>query len=326
MAKKNKVIDAALAALEKRFGGPVVQKMSDTNNSVRTFPTGREKLTGKLGGYAIGKIIEIFGEEATGKTGIALDAIKVIQDQGGNVALIDAEHALNTKYCEEIGVNIEDLYISQPECGEEAFETMKALIGTGEFSLIVIDSVAAMIPRAELEGESGESKMGLHARIMSQGLKMVKGIASENDCTLIFINQLRDSFAMYGAKKKPTGGNALKFYASQRMEIKNRGQIKDGSGQDAQTIGFKQEIRIIKNKVAPPFQIVSDDIVYGKGIDELTGLIEACVFEGVLIKAGAFFKYDGTTIAQGMKKLRGMLEDNPELVETLQGALKKVRG
>src|SRR5690606_28914322 len=158
MAKKNKAIESALAALEKRFGGPVVQKMSDTNNSIRTFPTGREKLNSKLGGYPEGKIVEIFGEEATGKTGLALDAIKVVQSRGGNVALIDAEHALNTKYCEEIGVNVEDLYISQPECGEEAFETMKALIGTGEFSLIVIDSVAALIPRAELEGESGESK------------------------------------------------------------------------------------------------------------------------------------------------------------------------
>lgn len=324
MAKKNKAIDNALAALEKRFGEPVVQKMSDSKNSVRTTKTGRAKLDAKLGGYAVGKIIEIFGEEATGKTGLALDAIKVEQDKGNNVALIDAEHALNTKYCEEIGVDIESLYISQPDCAEQAFETMKVLINTGEFSLIVIDSVAAMIPRAELEGESGESKMALHARIMSQGLKMVKGIASTNDCTLIFLNQMRDTLAMYGAAKKPTGGNALKFYASQRLEVKNRGRIKDGSSQDASIIGFKQEIRIIKNKVAPPFQIVQDDILYGKGIDELNGLIEACVFEGVLEKAGAYFKYDGTSIAQGMKKLRETLEENPDLVDTLKKDLEKL--
>lgn len=316
MSKKS--IQAALDKLEARFGTPVVQKMSETNTSIKTFPCGRAPLDSKLGGgFAIGKIIEIYGEEATGKTGIALEAVKEVQAAGGTVGYIDTEHALNTEYCEQIGVNIDDLYLSQPDFGEQAFEAIKAMIQTGEFNLIVVDSVAAMIPKAELEGESGEAKMGLHARIMSQGLKMITAPAADAECTIIFINQLRATIAMYGPAKKPTGGNALKFYASQRLEVKNKGKVTQGQ----EVIGFKQLVRIVKNKVAAPFKEVETDIVYGKGADELGGLIEALKFEEILIQKGAWYAYDGTNIAKGMKNLRTMLEDNPELLEELRSKL-----
>jgi recombination protein RecA len=322
MSKKNKAIAGALAALEKRYGEPVVQKMSNSNNNIKTFSSGRPQLDSILGGgFAVGKPVEIYAEEACGKTGLALNAIKTVQQNGGIAAIVDTEHALNTAYCEEIGVDVEALYISQPDTAEQAFEVIRSLISTGEVDLIVIDSVAAMIPRAELEGESGQANMALLARIMSQGMKMVTGIAATAECTLIFLNQLRDTLAMYGTPKKPAGGNALKFYAAQRLEIKNRGQIKDGSGQDAKVIGFKQQIKVTKNKVAPPFKVIQEDIIYGKGVDEITGIIEACVFEGILEKKGAFFKYNDSTIAQGMAKLRALLESDPDLVEELKAEL-----
>ena len=244
-----------------------------------------------------------------------------MQDRGGVCAIIDAEHALNTEYCEEIGVDVDSLYISQPTYGEQAFEAIRALVGTGEIDLIVIDSVAAMIPKAELEGESGEAKIALQARMMSQGMKLITGPASDAKCTIMFINQLRKTIAMYGPTETTAGGKALKFYATQRLEIKNRGMIKEGDD----VIGFKQQIKMVKNKVAAPFQVIQEDIIYGKGIDKTQGFVEALVFEEILEKSGSWFKYNGTNIAQGLKKLRLLFDENPDLVLELSELLEAAR-
>lgn len=315
----SRAITEAIKKLEKRFGEPVVMKMSDANSGIQTTPTGRPKLDIALGGgLGIGKIIEFYAESGCGKTGLALECVKEVQKVGGVAAIIDAEHALNTGYCKDIGVNVDDLYISQPSYGEQAFEAIRALINTGEVDIIVVDSVAAMVPKAELEGESGEAKIALQARMMSQGMKLISGIAASADCTIVFINQLRKTISMYGPSETTTGGKALKFYATQRLEIKNRGMLKEGED----IIGFKQQIKIVKNKVAPPFKVVMEDIVYGKGIDELSGLVEACVFEGVLEKKGAWYAYQGSNMAQGIKKLRVLLEENAEFIQQLRDDLK----
>lgn len=318
----SKAIKSALAALEKRFGEPVIMKMNDANTGIDTFSSGRPSLDSKLGGgYGLGKIIEIFAESGCGKTGLALEAIKSMQDRGGTCAIIDAEHALNTEYCEDIGVDVDALYISQPTYGEQGFEAIRALVGTGEIDLIVVDSVAAMIPKAELEGESGEAKIALQARMMSQGMKLITGPASDSKCTIIFINQIRKTIAMYGPSETTTGGKALKFYATQRLEIKNRGQVKEGDD----VIGFKQQIKIVKNKVAAPFQVYAEDIIYGKGVDNTKGFIEALVFEGILEKKASWYKYNGSNIANGAKALRLLFEEEPSLREELETSLADIR-
>lgn len=321
MAKESKGIKSALAALQKRFGEPVVMKMSDKGDAP-TNSSGRDDLDIALGGgYGEGKIIEIYAESGSGKTGLALEAAKVIQDDGGKVAFIDMEHALNTEYCEQVGVNIDDLYIAQPAYGEMAFETIRALINSGEIDLIIVDSVASMVPKAELEGESGQAFIALQARMMSQGMKLITGPANTVGCTVIFINQLRKTIVMYGPTETTSGGKALKFYATQRLEIKNRGKIKEGD----EVIGFKQEINIVKNKIAPPFKKVSYELIYGKGVDRDAGFVDALVFEGIIEKAGAYYRYKGTNIAQGIKKLRLAFEDNPDLVDELRAALEEKR-
>ena len=318
----SKGIKNALAALEKRFGEPVVMKMNDANTGIDTFSSGRPSLDTKLGGgYGIGKIVEIYAESGCGKTGLALEAIKSMQDRNGVCAIIDAEHALNTEYCEQIGVDVDALYISQPSYGEQAFEAIRALVGTGEVDLIVVDSVAAMIPKAELEGESGEAKIAVQARMMSQGMKLITGASSDNKCTIIFINQLRKTIAMYGPSETTAGGKALKFYATQRLEIKNRGMIKQGDD----VIGFKQQIKVVKNKVAAPFQVYQDDIIYGKGVDSTQSLVEALVTEGILEKKGSWFRYNGVNIANGMKALRNLFEETPLLYQELEESLKDKR-
>lgn len=316
----SKGIRGAMAALEKRFGEKVVMKMSDAKVEVETFSSGRGDLDVALGGgYGVGKIIELYAESGCGKTGLALEAIASVQKSGGVCAIIDSEHALNTEYCTDIGVVIDDLYISQPSYGEQAIETIRALIETGEVALIVVDSVAAMIPRAEMEGESGEVKMGLQARMMSQGMKLMSGPASDSGTTIIFINQLRSTISMYGPAQTTTGGKALKFYASQRLEIKNKGQLKEGDD----VIGFKQYIKVVKNKISPPFKVVENDIVYGVGVDKFSGMVELLVFEGIITKKGAFYSFEDTRLAQGIKKLRIAFDENPDMVEKLEDLLAK---
>lgn len=320
-SQKNKdaAIAAAQAALQKRFGGePVLIKMSESNATYECRSTGRNDLDTKSGGgFPNGKIIEVYGEEATGKTGFVLDHVKVVQDLGGVVGYIDSEHALDTGYCQQIGVNIDDLLFSQPTTAEEAFATIRTLINTRVVDLIVVDSVSALVPLTILEGETGEAKMAALGRIMSQGLTQIIGIASDIGCTVVFINQLRDKINSYGGGKVPSGGNALKFYSSQRYEVKKVGQIKEGE----EVVGFKQEIKIVKNKVVPPFKTAAFNITYGIGADNFQGFVDALVYEGIFVKKGAWFAYDGTNIAQGVKKLRDVLADNPELKEVLEEAL-----
>lgn len=317
--KSQKAIKAMMAKLEKRYDEKVVMKMTDSNSGVETFSSGRVDLDVAMGGgYAVGKLIEIFSESGFGKTGLALEAAASIQKLGGYVAIIDAEHALNLEYCRDLGVNVDELYISQPSHGEQAIEVIRALIESAQFDLIIVDSVAALTPKAILEGEAGEKKMAVLARLMSQGIAMIKGPAAEVGCTVIFINQLRSTLAMYGPSISTTGGKTLPFFASQRLEIKKKGWIKEGE----EIIGFKQRITLIKNKVIPPFKWIENDIIYGKGVDNLVGLIEACIFEGILIKKGAYYFYNKTNIAQGIKKLRETFEDNPDLVTELEEKLK----
>ena len=324
MAKKNKAaVSNAIKALEKRFGESVVRKMSDSPIDAKTISSGRPELDDALGGgYGVGKIIEIYAESGCGKTGLCLEAVAEVQSSGGSVAIIDAEHALNTEYCEQIGVKIDDLYISQPTFGEQAIEAIRALIETGGIDLIIVDSVAALTPRSTLEGESGQAQMAVQARMMSQAMKLITGPASENDCTVIFINQLRKTLAMYGPSETTTGGKALKFFASQRLEIKSRGRLKVGED----VVGFKQEINIVKNKIGSPFKKVSYEIVYGKGIDKVNGLIEWCVKNEVLTKSGAWYKYNGENIAQGKAKLLNLLDETPELLKELEQEYEDKKG
>lgn len=315
MAKKNlKAINSALSALEKRYGESVVKKMSDSPANVKTISSGRPELDEALGGgFGVGKIIEIYAESGCGKTGLCLEVAAQVQKDGGVVAIIDAEHALNTEYCEQIGINVNDLYISQPTFGEQAIEAIRALIETGQVDLIIVDSVAALTPRSTLEGESGQAQMAVQARMMSQAMKLITGPASEHECTVIFINQLRATMAMYGPSQTTTGGKALKFFASQRLEIKNKGKIKVGDD----VVGFKQLIDIVKNKIGSPFKKVQYDIVYGKGIDRVNGLIEGCLNKKILERAGSWYAYNGENIANGMKKLLVLLDENPDLLEEL---------
>jgi recombination protein RecA len=294
--------------------------MGDAPNDARTISSGRPELDAALGGgYGVGKIVEIFAESGCGKTGLCLEAAAEVQKNGGIVAVIDAEHALNTEYCEQIGINVEDLYISQPTYGEQAIEAIRALVETKQIDLIIVDSVAALTPRSTLEGESGQAQMAVQARMMSQAMKLITGPASDNDCTIIFINQLRATMAMYGPSQTTTGGKALKFFASQRLEIKNKGKLKVGE----EVVGFKQQIDVVKNKIGSPFKKVNYEIVYGKGIDKVNGLIEGCVFEGILERSGAWYKFEGKNIAQGMKKLLVLLEDNQEFLEELERLYKE---
>jgi recombination protein RecA len=318
--KVSATMKSIMKKLEKRYDEPVIQLMGETNNNSKCISSGRPDLDAELGGgWGVGKIIEIISEQACGKTGLALEAVAEVQKNGGLVAYIDSEHALNNEYCEQIGVDIDDLIYAAPTYGEQGIEAIRALIGSGEVDLIIVDSVTNLIPKAELEGESGEAKMALQARMMSQGLKMITGSASEAGTTIIFINQWRSSIGMYGPSKVPTGGNSLKFYASQRVEIKNKGQITDNSG----VIGFKQEIRIIKNKIGTPFRVVNYDMVYGKGIDELISLMEGAIESDTIRREGQTYFFKDTKLSVGKPKLKVLLEDNPELVEEIKLAMKE---
>lgn len=320
MSKIKKSIQSAMNALEKRFGEPVVIRMGDSaNTNIKTFSSGRADLDTALGGgYGVGKIIEIYAESGAGKTGLALEAAKVVQDNGGIIAIIDAEHALNTEYCELIGLNVDDLFISQPSFGEQVIETMRSLIQTGDVDLIIVDSVAAMVPRAELEGESGEAKIALQARLMSQGMKLITAPASDNNCTIIFINQLRSTIAQYGPSSTTSGGRALRFYATQRLEVKNKGRLTDKD----EVIGFKQHIKIVKNKIGPPFKEIENNIIYGKGVDEILGLMESLVFEEVIIKKGNTYTYKDAKLGIGKSKLLACLNENPDMVDDMKEELK----
>jgi recombination protein RecA len=275
-----------------------------------------------VGGYPKGRVIEIYGPESSGKTTLTLHAIAECQKKGGIAAFIDAEHAFDRFYAEKLGVDIENLIISQPDHGEQALEIADNLIRSGAIDMVVIDSVAALTPKSEIEGEMGDSKMGLHARLMSQALRKLTGSISKTNCTVMFINQLREKIGiMFGNPETTTGGNALKFYASIRLDIRRSTQIKNSDGV---VMGNKTRVKIVKNKVAPPFKLAEFDIMYGEGISKVGEIIDHAVEAEIINKSGSWFSYEGTKLGQGRDSVKNLLKDNPELMETLETKLKEL--
>ena len=320
---KLKALKLTLDKLDKTYGKGTVMKMGDTAvENMEVIPTGSLGMDVALGvgGYPRGRVVEIYGPESSGKTTLTLHAIAEAQKNGGIAAFIDAEHAFDRYYAENLGVDIENLIISQPDNGEQALEITDNLIRSGAIDIIVIDSVAALTPKSEIEGEMGDSKMGLHARLMSQALRKLTGSISKTKCTVIFINQLREKIGvMFGNPETTTGGNALKFYASVRVDIRRSTQIKNTNGD---VLGNKTRVKIVKNKVAPPFKMVEFDIVYGKGISKVGEIIDLGVDFEIIKKSGSWFSYDETKLGQGREAVKTLLLDNPELMDELEQKIK----
>jgi len=319
---KLKALQLTLDKLDKTYGKGTVMKMGDQAvEEVETIPSGSLGLDLALGvnGYPKGRIIEIFGPESSGKTTLTLHAIAEAQKSGGIAAFIDAEHAFDRNYAEKLGVDIENLIISQPDNGEQALEIAENLIRSGAIDIVVIDSVAALTPKSEIEGEMGESKVGLHARLMSQALRKLTGTISKTNCTVFFINQLREKIGiMFGNPETTTGGNALKFYASVRLDIRRSSQIKDGDN----VIGNRTKVKVVKNKVAPPFKTAEFDIMYGEGVSKTGEILDLAVEFEIIRKSGSWFSYGDTKIGQGRDAVKLMLRDNPELAEEVEEKIK----
>lgn len=320
---KLKALQLTLDKLDKTYGKGTVMKMGDSPVvDVEVIPTGSLGLDIALGvgGYPRGRVIEIYGPESSGKTTLTLHAIAEAQKKGGIAAFIDAEHAFDRGYAEKLGIDIENLIISQPDNGEQALEIADNLIRSGAIDIVVIDSVAALTPKSEIEGEMGDSKMGLHARLMSQALRKLTGSISKTKCTVIFINQLREKIGvMFGNPETTTGGNALKFYASVRLDIRRSTQIKDT---DSNATGNKTRVKVVKNKVAPPFKMAEFDIMYGTGISKVGEIIDLGVDFEIIRKAGSWFSYDETKLGQGRDAVKNLLLDNPELMDELEKKIK----
>ncbi|MDP5076903.1 MAG: recombinase RecA, partial [Nonlabens sp.] len=316
---KLKALKLTMDKLDKAYGKGAVMKMGDKQiEDVESISTGSVALNAALGvgGLPRGRVIEIYGPESSGKTTLTLHAIAEAQKAGGIAAFIDAEHAFDRFYAEKLGVDLENLIISQPDHGEQALEIADNLIRSGAIDIVVIDSVAALTPKSELEGEMGDSKMGLHARLMSQALRKLTGTISKTNCTVIFINQLREKIGvMFGNPETTTGGNALKFYASVRLDIRRSTQIKDTAGA---VLGNRTKVKVVKNKVAPPFRTAEFDIMYGEGISKVGEIIDLGVEYEIINKAGSWFSYQDTKLGQGRDSVKNILMDNPELVEELE--------
>ncbi|MBS7321853.1 MAG: recombinase RecA [Myroides sp.] len=319
---KLKALQLTLDKLDKTYGKGTVMKLGDSAvEEVEAIPSGSLGLDLALGvmGYPRGRIIEIYGPESSGKTTLTLHAIAEAQKSGGIAAFIDAEHAFDRFYAQKLGVDIDNLIISQPDNGEQALEIAENLIRSGAIDLVVIDSVAALTPKSEIEGEMGDSKMGLHARLMSQALRKLTGTISKTNCTVFFINQLREKIGvMFGNPETTTGGNALKFYASVRLDIRKSTQIKDGE----HVIGNRTKVKIIKNKVAPPFRTAEFDIMYGEGISKTGEILDLAVDFEIVKKSGSWFSYGDTKLGQGRDAVKGLIKDNPELQEELEDRIK----
>ncbi|MCM4150186.1 recombinase RecA [Arenibacter sp. TNZ] len=321
---KLKALKLTLDKLDKTYGKGAVMKMGDSIvQDVEVISSGSLGLDVALGvgGYPRGRVIEIYGPESSGKTTLTLHAMAEAQKNGGIAAFIDAEHAFDRFYAQKLGVDIDNLIISQPDNGEQALEIADNLIRSGAIDIVVIDSVAALTPKSEIEGEMGDSKMGLHARLMSQALRKLTGSISKTNCTVIFINQLREKIGvMFGNPETTTGGNALKFYASVRLDIRRSTQIKDTDGA---VQGNKTRVKVVKNKVAPPFRTAEFDIMYGEGISKVGEIIDLGVEFEIIKKSGSWFSYGDTKLGQGRDAVKSLLLDNPELLEELEGKIKE---
>ena len=319
---KLKALKLTLDKLDKTYGKGSVMKLGDqTIEKVDAIPSGSIGLNLALGvgGYPKGRVVEIYGPESSGKTTLSLHAIAECQKKGGIVAFIDAEHAFDRFYAEKLGVDLAELVISQPDNGEQALEIVDNLIRSGAVDALVIDSVAALTPRSEIEGEMGDSKMGLHARLMSQAMRKLTASISKTNCTVFFLNQLREKIGvMFGNPETTTGGNALKFYASVRLDIRRSTQIKDSEGA---VLGNKTRVKVVKNKVAPPFKTAEFDIMYGEGISKTGEIIDLGVEYEIIEKSGSWFSYGGTKLGQGRDSVKVILKDNPELMEELEGKI-----
>ncbi|REH56310.1 recombination protein RecA [Tenacibaculum gallaicum] len=319
---KLKALQLTLDKLDKTYGKGTVMKLGDSQvedvDAISSGSLGLDLALG-VGGYPRGRIIEIYGPESSGKTTLTIHAIAEAQKAGGIAAFIDAEHAFDRFYAESLGVDVDNLIISQPDHGEQALEIADNLIRSGAIDIVVIDSVAALTPKSEIEGEMGDSKMGLHARLMSQALRKLTGTISKTNCTVFFINQLREKIGvMFGNPETTTGGNALKFYSSVRLDIRRRTQIKDGD----KVIGNSTKVKIVKNKVAPPFQMAEFDIMYGAGISKVGEVLDIGVDYGIIKKSGSWFSYGDTKLGQGRDAVKGVIKDNPELMEELENKIK----
>ena len=320
--QKLKALQAAMSKIEKDFGKGAIMRMGDEEVvHVDVIPTGSIGLNAALGvgGYPKGRIIEIFGPESSGKTTLAIHAIAECQKQGGMAAFIDAEHAFDSFYAKKLGVDIDNLLVSQPDNGEQALEIADNLIRSGAIDILVVDSVAALTPKAEIDGEMGDSKVGLQARLMSQAMRKLTSTISKTNCCCIFINQLREKIGvMFGNPETTTGGNALKFYSSVRVDIRRIQAIKDGD----QNIGNRVKVKIVKNKVAPPFRTCEFDLMFGEGISKIGEIIDLGVDNNIIKKSGSWFSYGETKLAQGREALKQLLHDNPELCDELEAKVR----
>ena len=322
--EKLKALQLTLDKLEKTYGKGTIMKMGDSPvEHLEVIPTGSLTLDMALGvgGYPKGRVIEIYGPESSGKTTLAIHAIAEVQKAGGIAAFIDAEHAFDRFYAQRLGVDTDSLLISQPDNGEQALEITENLIRSGAIDIIVIDSVAALTPKAEIEGEMGDSKMGLHARLMSQALRKLTGTISKTGCCCIFINQLREKIGvMFGNPETTTGGNALKFYASVRLDIRRSTQIKEGEA----VMGNRTRVKVVKNKVAPPFRLAEFDILYGEGVSRLGEIIDLGVENNIIKKSGSWFSYEDTKLGQGRDAVKQIFIDNPDLMDRIEKQIREV--
>jgi recombination protein RecA len=321
--EKLKALKLTLDTLDKKYGKGTVMKLGETQvDALDVIPSGSLGLDIALGvsGYPKGRIIEIYGPESSGKTTLAIHAIAESQKKGGIAAIVDAEHAFDKTYAQKLGVDVDNLLISQPDDGEQALEIADSLIRSGAVDIVVVDSVAALVPKAELEGEMGESKMGLQARLMSQAMRKLTATISKTGCTCIFINQLREKIGvMFGNPETTTGGNALKFYASIRLDIRRIGQIKEGE----EIIGNRVKVKVVKNKVAPPFRVCEFDIIYGQGVSKTGEIIDLGVETNVIQKSGSWFSYEGSKLGQGRDAVKQLILDNPEMAVEIEKKVKE---
>ena len=321
--EKRRALEAALGQIEKQYGKGAVMRLGDPSSqmNVETIPTGSLSLDLALGlgGIPKGRIIEIYGPESSGKTTVTLHMISEVQKRGGIAGFIDAEHALDPVYAKNIGVDINNLYISQPDNGEQALEIAETMVRSGAVDIVVVDSVAALVPKAEIDGDMGDSHMGLQARLMSQALRKLTAVISKSNCTVVFINQLREKLGvMFGNPETTTGGRALKFYSSVRMDVRRIDSIKSAG----EVIGNRTRVKVVKNKIAPPFKEAEFDIIYGKGISKIGDIIDLAANDNIIVKSGSWFSYNGEKIGQGRDNTKQFLAEHPEIADEIE---KKVR-